>query len=209
MYVRTSPRNTPARRCARLCRPSSPTSCRSSCHESQIDPNKQAYVNGIISTIISTGRADECICAICNLIQRLVIDTLHIVGDIFDRGPGAEIIMDKLCAYHNVDIQWGNHDILWMGAAAGNDSCMANVIRMSMRYGNHATLEDGYGINLVPLATFAIEHYKDDPCTLFLPKGLDGEFSDKTRRLLAQMHKAIAIIQFKLEGQLILLPPRL
>lgn len=176
-------------------------------HESQIDPNKQAYVNGIISTIISTGRADECICAICNLIQRLVIDTLHIVGDIFDRGPGAEIIMDKLCAYHNVDIQWGNHDILWMGAAAGNDSCMANVIRMSMRYGNHATLEDGYGINLVPLATFAIEHYKDDPCTLFLPKGLDGEFSDKTRRLLAQMHKAIAIIQFKLEGQLILSRP--
>ena len=176
-------------------------------HESQIDPNKQAYVNGIISTIISTGRADACICAICNLIQRLVIDTLHVVGDIFDRGPGAEIIMDKLCAYHNVDIQWGNHDILWMGAAAGNDSCMANVIRMSMRYGNHGTLEDGYGINLVPLATFAIEQYKDDPCTLFLPKSLDGEYSDKTRRLLAQMHKAISIIQFKLEGQLILSHP--
>lgn len=175
-------------------------------HESQIDPNKQAYVNGIISTIISTGRADECICAICNLIQRLVIDTLHIVGDIFDRGPGAEIIMDKLCTYHNVDIQWGNHDILWMGAAAGNDSCIANVVRMSMRYGNHATLEDGYGINLVPLATFAIEHYKDDPCTYFVPKGLDGEFTAKTRRLLAQMHKAISIIQFKLESQLILAP---
>lgn len=176
-------------------------------HESQIDPNKQAYVNGIISTIISTGRADECICAICNLIQRLVIDTLHIVGDIFDRGPGAEIIMDKLCTYHNVDIQWGNHDILWMGAAAGNDSCIANVVRMSMRYGNHATLEDGYGINLVPLATFAIEHYKDDPCTYFVPKGLDGEFTAKTRRLLAQMHKAISIIQFKLESQLILAHP--
>ena len=172
-------------------------------HESQIDPNKQAYVNGIIST----GRADECICAICNLIQRLVIDTLHIVGDIFDRGPGAEIIMDKLCTYHNVDIQWGNHDILWMGAAAGNDSCIANVVRMSMRYGNHATLEDGYGINLVPLATFAIEHYKDDPCTYFVPKGLDGEFTAKTRRLLAQMHKAISIIQFKLESQLILAHP--
>ena len=171
-------------------------------HESQIDPNKQAYVNGIISTIISTGRADECICAICNLIQRLVIDTLHI-----DRGPGAEIIMDKLCTYHNVDIQWGNHDILWMGAAAGNDSCIANVVRMSMRYGNHATLEDGYGINLVPLATFAIEHYKDDPCTYFVPKGLDGEFTAKTRRLLAQMHKAISIIQFKLESQLILAHP--
>ena len=176
-------------------------------HESPLDNNKQAYFNRIIETIVSTGRADEFICAICNLIQRLVIDTLHVVGDIFDRGPGAEIIMDKLCAYHNVDIQWGNHDILWMGAAAGNDSCMANVIRMSMRYGNHGTLEDGYGINLVPLATFAIEQYKDDPCTLFLPKSLDGEYSDKTRRLLAQMHKAISIIQFKLEGQLILSHP--
>ncbi len=176
-------------------------------HESQIDPNKQAYINAIITSIISTGRADECICAICNLIQRLTIDTLHIVGDIFDRGPGAEIIMDKLCNYHNFDIQWGNHDILWMGAASGNDSCIANVIRMSMRYGNHATLEDGYGINLVPLATFAIEHYKDDPCTLFMPKDLEASLDDKTRRLLAQMHKAITIIQFKLESQLILEHP--
>ncbi|MCD7709867.1 MAG: fructose-1,6-bisphosphatase [Porphyromonadaceae bacterium] len=176
-------------------------------HESQIDPNKQAYVNGIISSIISTGRADACICAICNLIQRLVIDTLHIVGDIFDRGPGAEIIMDKLCSYHNVDIQWGNHDILWIGAAAGNDCCIANVLRLSMRYGNHSTLEDGYGINMVPLATFAIEHYSDDPCTYFVPKGFEGEFNEKTRRLLAQMHKAIAVIQFKLESQMILAHP--
>ena len=176
-------------------------------HESQIDPNKQAYINAIITSIISTGRADECISAICNLIQRLTIDTLHIVGDIFDRGPGAEIIMDKLGSYHDFDIQWGNHDILWMGAAAGNDSCIANVIRMSMRYGNHATLEDGYGINLVPLATFAIEHYKDDPCTLFMPKDLECSLDDKTRRLLAQMHKAITIIQFKLESQLILSHP--
>ncbi len=176
-------------------------------HESQIDPNKQAYVNGIISTIISTGRADECICAICNLIQRLTIDSLHIVGDIFDRGPGAEIIMDTLCAYHNFDIQWGNHDILWIGAAAGNDSCIANVIRLSLRYGNHPTLEDGYGINLVPLATFAIEKYKDDPCTQFMPKEVENQVDEKTRRLLAQMHKAISVIQFKLESQLILEHP--
>ena len=132
-------------------------------HESPQDYNKQAYFNRIIETIVSTGRADEFICAICNLIQRLSIDQLHILGDIFDRGPGAHIIMDTLCNYHNFDIQWGNHDALWMGAAAGNDCCIANVLRLTLRYGNLATLEDGYGINLVPLATFAMETYADDP----------------------------------------------
>jgi fructose-1,6-bisphosphatase-3 len=174
-------------------------------HESTIDPNKHAYINVIISTIISTGRADDFIIAMCNLIQRLTIDSLHIVGDIFDRGPGAHIIMDTLCDYHNFDIQWGNHDILWMGAAAGNTSCMANVIRMSMRYGNLATLEDGYGINLLPLATFAIDAYADDPCSLFQPKicEKDNSFDEKTIRLIAQMHKAITIIQFKLEAAII------
>jgi fructose-1,6-bisphosphatase-3 len=174
-------------------------------HESTIDPNKHAYINVIISTIISTGRADDFIIAMCNLIQRLTIDSLHIVGDIFDRGPGAHIIMDTLCDYHNFDIQWGNHDILWMGAAAGNTSCMANVIRMSMRYGNLATLEDGYGINLLPLATFAIDAYADDPCSLFQPKicEKDNNFDEKTIRLIAQMHKAITIIQFKLEAAII------
>ena len=173
-------------------------------HESQIDPNKQAYVNGIISSIISTGRADCFIIAMCNLIQRLTIDTLHIVGDIYDRGPGAHIIMDTLCNYHNFDIQWGNHDILWMGAASGNMCCIANVVRMAMRYGNLTTIEDGYGINLLPLATFAIERYKDDPCSLFMPKvGTDNVHSEKTQKLIAQMHKAITIIQFKLEAQLI------
>ena len=139
-------------------------------HESSIDPNKQAYINVIISTIISTKRADDFIVAMCNLIQRLTIDSLHIVGDIYDRGPGAHIIMDTLCDYHNFDIQWGNHDLLWMGAASGNDACIANVIRLSMRYGNLATLEDGYGINLLPLATFAMDAYADDPCTVFVPK---------------------------------------
>ena len=174
-------------------------------HESSVDPNKLAYINVIISTIISTRRADAFIVAMCNLIQRLTIDSLHIVGDIYDRGPGAHIIMDTLCDYHNFDIQWGNHDILWMGAAAGNDACIANVIRLSMRYGNLGTLEDGYGINLLPLATFAMEVYADDPCTAFMPKTKfsDTQYSEKTLRLISQMHKAITIIQLKLEAAII------
>ena len=174
-------------------------------HESSVDPNQQAYINVIISTIISTRRADDFIVAMCNLIQRLTIDSLHIVGDIYDRGPGAHIIMDTLCDYHNFDIQWGNHDILWMGAASGNDACIANVIRLSMRYGNLATLEDGYGINLLPLATFAMDTYGDDPCTVFMPKTdfSDGQHNEKTLKLIAQMHKAITVIQFKLEAAII------
>ena len=174
-------------------------------HESSVDPNKQAYINVIISTIISTKRADDFIVAMCNLIQRLTIDSLHIVGDIYDRGPGAHIIMDTLCDYHNFDIQWGNHDILWMGAASGNDACIANVIRLSMRYGNLATLEDGYGINLLPLATFAMDTYGDDPCEVFVPRMdfSDGQHNEKTLRLITQMHKAITIIQFKLEAAII------
>ena len=173
-------------------------------HESSIEPNKHAYINVIISTIISTKRADDFIVAMCNLIQRLTIDSLHIVGDIYDRGPGAHIIMDTLCDYHNFDIQWGNHDILWMGAASGNDACIANVIRMSMRYANLATLEDGYGINMVPLATFAMDAYRDDPCRQFILKdSTDEERSKKETLMNRKMHKAIAIIRFKLEGQLI------
>lgn len=174
-------------------------------HESTIDPNKHAYINVIISTIISTKRSDDFIIAMCNLIQRLTIDSLHIVGDIYDRGPGAHIIMDTLCDYHNFDIQWGNHDLLWMGAASGNDACMANVIRMSMRYANLATLEDGYGINLLPLATFAMDVYGDDPCSIFGPKMnfADGRYNEKTLRLITQMHKAITVIQLKLEAAII------
>lgn len=174
-------------------------------HESSVDPNKYAYINVIISSIIETRRADDFIIALCNLIQQLTIDRLHIVGDIYDRGPGAHIIMDTLCDYHHFDIQWGNHDILWMGAAAGNEACMANVLRMCLRYGNLATLEDGYGINLMPLAAFAMETYAEDPCTLFGPKidENDTQHSAKTRRLMAQMHKAICIIQFKLEAAII------
>lgn len=171
-------------------------------HERPDDADKAAYVKVITDTIISTGSADDFIAAISNVIQRFTIDQLHILGDIYDRGPGAHIIMDTLRTYHNWDIQWGNHDILWMGAHAGNDACICNVIRLSLRYANLATLEEGYGINLVPLATFAMEHYADDPCEEFCPKtsaGCDG-ISEKTYRLTAQMHKAISVIQFKVEA---------
>ena len=177
-------------------------------HEEHSDYDKQAYFSRIIETIISTGQADAFIVAICYVIQRLSIDQLHILGDVFDRGPGAHLIMDMLCHYDRFDIQWGNHDALWMGAAAGNTACIANVLRISLRYGNMATLEDGYGINLVPLATFAMEVYGDDPCERFRPKIAEtaqeaaGHPDEKTRQLMARMHKAIAMIQFKIEGQL-------
>ena len=174
-------------------------------HESTADPNKEAYFNVIINTIIETNRADDFIVALCKLIQQLAIDTLHILGDIFDRGPAPHQIMDILCDYHNFDIQWGNHDILWMGAVSGNDCCIANVVRLAMRFGNLSVLEDGYAINLLPLATFAMETYKDDPCELWGPKvdKHDGSYSIKTLRMIAQMHKAITIIQFKLEAEII------
>ncbi|MDE7109867.1 MAG: fructose-1,6-bisphosphatase, partial [Muribaculaceae bacterium] len=174
-------------------------------HESPSEENKQPYYNRIIETIISTGQAEECIRAISHVIQKLSIDQLHLLGDIFDRGDGAHTVLDTLLAYKDFDIQWGNHDILWMGAACGNESCIANVLRVSLRYSNMATLEDGYGINLVPLATFAMDVYGEDHCTVFLPKtNADEEpLSDKNRQLIAKMHKAISVIQFKLEGEMI------
>ena len=174
-------------------------------HETEADPNKHAYFNQIISTIISTRRADAFIIAMCNLIQRLAIDSLHIVGDIYDRGPGAHIIMDTICDYHNFDIQWGNHDILWMGAFAGNDACIANVLRIALRYGNLDTLEEGYGINLLPLATFAMENYPELNGDIFRPriKYSRRVYSDTELDIIAKMHKAISIIQWKTEGQLI------
>ena len=173
-------------------------------HESTDDQNKAAYVAVIVDTIISTGRADDFIVAISNVIQQLVIDQLHILGDIYDRGPGAHIIMDTLEKYHSWDIQWGNHDILWMGACAGNDACICNVLRLSLRYANLTTLEEGYGINLVPLATFALEVYGDDPCEEFMPKLLkeDSRMDEKTLLLTAKMHKAISVIQFKEEARI-------
>lgn len=172
-------------------------------HEDSDDKDKQAYVTSILRTIINTDRADDFIIAICNVIQRLAIEKLHILGDIFDRGPGAHLILEKLSTFHNWDIVWGNHDALWMGACAGNDACICNVLRISLRYANMAILEDGYGINMLPLATFAMDTYKNDPCTEFrpiLPKG--KSLQEKTMRLLAKMHKAITIIQFKVEAEL-------
>lgn len=175
-------------------------------HERTDDANKADYVNVIIDTIISTGRADDFIIAICNVIQRLSIDQLHILGDIFDRGPGAHIILDTLSRYHSWDIQWGNHDVLWMGAMAGNRACQCNVIRLSLRYANMTTLEEGYGINLMPLATFAMDTYGDDPCEEFIPKISSADSArvdEKSIRLAALMHKAITILQFKEEAAII------
>ncbi|WP_461207565.1 fructose-1,6-bisphosphatase [Clostridium sp. DL1XJH146] len=176
-------------------------------HEHNDTSNKQQYYNGIIQTIIDLERADQFIIAISRVIQRLVVDRLHIVGDIYDRGPGAEIIMDKLKKHHSLDIQWGNHDLLWMAASAGSAACIANVLRISLKYANLNTIEDGYGINLLPLATFAIEFYNEDPCSNYIPKIVGKSISNREKDLLKKMHKAISIIQFKLEGQLILKHP--
>lgn len=174
-------------------------------HEAPSGENKQEYYRGILDTIISTGQAEPFIEAIGEVIQRLSIDRLHILGDIYDRGPGAHIIMDTLQHYRDYDIQWGNHDALWMGAAAGNECSIVNVLRISLRYANMDTLEDGYGINLVPLAMFAMETYGDDSCEVFMPKVKQEErnITPKNRRLIAQMHKAIFVIQMKLEHDLI------
>lgn len=173
-------------------------------HEDPNVENKQTYYTQIIETIISTGQADQFIKAICNVIQRLTIDQLHILGDIYDRGQGAHIILDTLLGYRDFDIQWGNHDALWMGAAAGNVCCIANVLRISLRYDNMQTLEDGYGINLVPLVTFAMDTYGDESYPPFEPKVSNSTtLSPKSRRLTANMHKSISIIQFKLEAALI------
>jgi fructose-1,6-bisphosphatase-3 len=172
-------------------------------HEQEGLENKQEYYQSIIDTIISTDRANAFIVAMAELIQRLAIARLHVIGDVYDRGPGAHIIMDKLLDYHAVDVQWGNHDILWMGAAAGSEACLANVIRICLRYGNMETLANGYAVSLLPLASFAMEHYADDPCELFVPKGTAEEFTANELQLMSKMHKAITVIQLKLEAQII------
>ena len=171
-------------------------------HPDSSSPHKGEYYKSIVDNIVETDRARVFIIEVSKAIQKLVIDRLHIVGDIYDRGPRPDIIMDTLMNYHNVDIQWGNHDILWMGAAAGQKVCVANAIRISARYANLDIVEDIYGINILPLATFALEAYKDDPCTEFMPKMID-ETSKKEKSLIAKMHKAISIIQFKLEAEII------
>ena len=173
-------------------------------HEQEIINNKQEYYSSIIDTIISTGQAEKFITALSELIKHMAIDHLHIIGDIYDRGPGAHHIMDTLLDYHNIDIQWGNHDILWLGAAAGSPACIANVLRNCLRYGNMQTLENGYGISLIPLASFSMEQYSDDPCHSFRIKGDSAKtYTENELMLLARMHKAITIIQLKLEGQII------
>lgn len=167
------------------------------------DKNREIYFDGIVKTIIDIGKAEEFIVTLAKLIQRFVIDRLHIIGDIYDRGNGAEKIFDMLLDYHSVDVQWGNHDIVWMGAAAGSRTCIANVLRVSLKYGNLHTIEEGYGINILPLASFAMEVYRDDQCSLFAPKlNFENDFTKKDIRVISQMHKAISIIQFKLEGRL-------
>ena len=172
------------------------------------DFNKEEYYSQIIDSIIDIGRADKFIVALCNLVQNSVIDKLHIVGDIFDRGDSPHLVIDELEKQRYVDIQWGNHDILWMGAAAGNRSCIANAVRICLRYNNYDFLEDGYGINIRPLAMFAMRVYEDDPCECFAPKRSNPDaYEDHSDAVIAKMHKAISIIQFKLEGQDILAHP--
>ena len=166
--------------------------------------NKPHYHSEIIRTIVDTGMSVEFITALCKLIQQLLIDRLHIIGDIFDRGPRPDSILDALSEFRDIDIQWGNHDISWMGAASGNHALMANVIRVGIRYNTFDLLEDGYGINLRPLSAFAERVYRDDPCEIFLPHILDeNQYDPVDLPLAAKMHKAISVIQFKLEGKLI------
>lgn len=165
---------------------------------------KLEYIDSIFQSIIEVDRAPHFINAICGFIQRLLIDRLHILGDIFDRGPDAAKVMEVIANHHSFDVQWGNHDIIWIGAACGIDTSVAEVIRFSARYENIDTLEDAYGISLFPLLTFAITQYSDDPCECFLPKSSDiDKGRDTSTRITTMMHKAISIIGWKLEGQLI------
>jgi len=172
-------------------------------HEQESIANRQEYYNSIIRTIIDTGRAEAFIIALALLIQQFAIARLHVIGDVYDRGPGAHIIMDTLTDYHSVDFQWGNHDIVWMGAAAGSEACITNVIRVSLRYSNMETLENGYAISMLPLVSHAMDVYGDDRCEQFRPKSTENEFTENEQQLMARMHKAITVIQLKLEGQII------
>ena len=178
-------------------------------HETNLEQHdRNTYYHAIIDAIIETGCAAQVLIAICYLIHSLTIDTLHIVGDIFDRGSGAAKILDVLNTVRDYDIQWGNHDIEWMGAMAGNMALLATVLRVSIRYANIETLEEGYGINLLPLANFAMTVYGDDPCTIWQTKDFENNPRlTRSAQLMAKMHKAISIIQFKLEGQTVLRHP--
>ncbi len=170
--------------------------------------DKLAYYDSIIDSIVALKRSDKFIESICNFIKRMLIDRLHVIGDIFDRGPKAAEVMELLKSHHAVDVQWGNHDIIWMGAACGNKFDVAEVIRLTARYGSVDTIEDDYGINLMPLVTFALKTYENDPAVPFIPKGTKPEhYSDANVRLMTVIHKAIAVISFKLEGQIVMRNP--
>lgn len=171
-------------------------------HEIDHGGTKDEYYESIVKSIVDIDAAENFIISICNVIRHLAIDKLHVVGDIYDRGPGPHKIIDEMMKYHAVDIQWGNHDIVWMGASCGSEVCIANVIRVCARYGHLAILEDGYGINLRHLSTFANSVYGDDECECFKTV-LRKNLTDDERMLLRRMHKAMSIIQFKLEGQLV------
>lgn len=173
-------------------------------HTDETDPDKKLYYLEIIKAIIATGVAKDFIVALSELIQSLLIDTLHIIGDIFDRGPRADYVMDELISFKNVDIEWGNHDISWMGAASGNEACIATVLRIATNYNSFDVLEDGYGINLRPLSMFADDVYRGDECKCFRPHLLDdNKYDSVAPELAAKMCKAITVIELKLEGQLI------
>ena len=178
-------------------------------HETNLEQrDRKTYYDAIIDAIIETGCAEQLLIVISYLIHSLTIDTLHIVGDIFDRGSGAAKILDVLSTVRDYDIQWGNHDIEWMGAMAGNQALLATVLRVSIRYANIETLEEGYGINLLPLANFAMTVYGDDPCTIWQTKDFENNPRlTRSAQLMAKMHKAMSIIQFKLEGQTVLRHP--
>lgn len=168
------------------------------------DINRDFYYEKIVDTVVETGIADDFILEMASLIRSLTVGHLHIIGDVFDRGPRADLIMNELTALKNIDFQWGNHDVSWMGAASGNPALIANVIRIALGYNSLDVLEDGYGLNLRPLSVFAADVYASDDCSMFMPKTLDDvKFDTIDRELTAKMHKAIAIIQLKLEGDLI------
>ncbi|MDD4002449.1 MAG: fructose-1,6-bisphosphatase [Bacteroidales bacterium] len=170
----------------------------------ETNPDKQNYYDSIIQSIINLKRSDYFIESICVFIKRMLIDRLHVIGDIYDRGPKAVDVVEMLKGHHSVDIQWGNHDIIWMGAACGNKLDIAEVIRLTARYGSLDTIEDDYGINLMSLVTFALSEYENDPAIPFIPKGTKPEnYKDSNVRLMTIIHKAIAVISFKLEGQLV------
>ncbi|MGP3777580.1 fructose-1,6-bisphosphatase [Halanaerobium saccharolyticum] len=172
-------------------------------HIKEGDPNKKDYKDQILTTIIEIEQAENFIISLSELIQSFAVDKLHIIGDIFDRGPAPDVIMNVLKNHHNVDIQWGNHDILWMGAALGQKALIATALRIALRYGNLEFLEEGYGINMRPLARFAMNHYQEPDSEIFEPKLIERELDQDEIKIMTQMHKAIAVIQFKLEGQLI------